>query len=154
MSSDDVGRQAHNAFAKECNNATYRLLAKEDRTAAETETMIDMAHAAKYHWAEGGGTPTNQVRADYLCSRAYAFAGRSEPALHHARRALAKAEELGLTDFDLAYVHEAMARALACAGDTDAARAELALATAVAIADAEDKEIIDADLAMPPWYGL
>ncbi len=154
MSSDDVGRQAHKAFAKECNNATYRLLDKADRSPAETGTMIDMAHAARYHWAEGGGTPTNQVRADYLCSRAYAFAGRPEPALHHARLALTQAEALGLADFDLAFVHEAMARALACAGDLEAARAELLVAKDVAIADPEDKEIFDADLAKEPWFGV
>ena len=52
---------------------------------AETQTMIDMAHAAKYHWGKVG-TPVNQVRGDYLCSRVYAFVGRAEPALHHARR--------------------------------------------------------------------
>ena len=46
MSSDDVGRQAHQAFAKECNNATYRLLDKAASSPEETETMIDMAHAA------------------------------------------------------------------------------------------------------------
>ena len=154
MSSDDVGRQAHQAFAKECNNATYRLLDKAARSPEETETMIDMAHAARYHWAEGGGTPTNQVRADYLCSRVYAFAGRSEPALHHARQALSEAEAIGLDDFDLAYVHEAMARALACAGEVEAAGAELATAMAVPIADPEDKEVFDADVAMEPWYGV
>ena len=154
MSSDDVGRQAHKAFAKECNNATYRLLDKAERSPTETQTMIDMAHAARYHWAEGGGTPTNQVRADYLCSRVYAFVGRSEPALHHARQAVTQAEAIGLEDFDLAYVHEAMARALACAGDLEAARSELVVARGVAIADAEDKEIFDADVAMQPWYGL
>lgn len=154
MSSDDVGRQAHKAFAKECNNATYRLLNKANRSPAETAAMIDMAHAARYHWGEGGGTATNQVRADYLCSRAYAFAGRSEPALHHARHAMTEAEASGLDDFDLAYVHEAMARALACAGDVEAARAELAIARGVAIADAEDKEIFDGDVATQPWYGV
>src|SRR5262245_51584804 len=154
MSTHDVGLEAHKAFAKDCNNATYGLLGKADRTPDETETMIDMAHAAKYHWAAAGGAPTNRVRAEYLCSRAYAFAGRSEPALHHARLAVVLAEDLGLDDFDLAFVHEAVARALACSGDADGARAEIAIAAAVPIADAEDKEIFDADLAAEPWYGI
>ncbi|HMK11731.1 MAG TPA: hypothetical protein VK461_09130 [Acidimicrobiales bacterium] len=154
MSTDDVGRQAHRAFAKDCNNGAYDLLARPDRTDAETEAMVDMAHAAKHHWHEGGGTPVNEVRAEYLLGRVYAFAGRSEPALHHAGRALARAEDLGLGDFDLAFAHEGLARALACGGDLDDARAELSVARAVPIADAEDKEIFDADAAAGPWFGL
>ena len=60
--------QWHRSLGVECNNGTYDLLEREDRTAAETQTMIDMAHAAKYHWGKVG-TPVNQVRGDYLCSR-------------------------------------------------------------------------------------
>ena len=145
--------QWHRSLGVECNNGTYDLLEREDRTTAETQTMIDMAHAAKYHWGKVG-TPVNQVRGDYLCSRVYAFVGRAEPALHHARRAVAEAEALGLADFDLAFVHEALARALACAGDADGARSELDLVRAISIADAEDREIFEADLAKEPWYGV
>ena len=145
--------QWHRSLGVECNNGTYDLLEREDRTAAEAQTMIDMAHAAKYHWGKVG-TPVNQVRGDYLCSRVYAFVGRAEPALHHARRAVAEAEALGLADFDLAFVHEALARALACAGDADGARSELDVVRAISIADAEDREIFEADLAKEPWYGV
>ena len=60
----------------------------------------------------------------------------------------------GLTDFDLAYAHEARARALACAGRLDDARAERDLAAATPIADDEDRAIVIADLADGPWYGL
>ena len=47
-----------------------------------------------------------------------------------------------------------MARALACAGEVEAAGTELATAMAVPIADPEDKEVFDADVAMEPWYGV
>ncbi len=145
--------QWHRSLGIECNNATYDLLEKDDRSDEETVAMIDMAHAAKYHWSKVG-TPVNQVRGDYLCSRAYAFVGRAEPSLHHARRAVEEAERIGLADFDLAFVHEAMARALACAGDHDGARRELEVVSSIPIADAEDKAIFDADLAKEPWYGV
>ena len=145
--------QWHRALGIECNNGTYDLLERDDRTDVENQTMIDMAHAAKFHWGKVG-TPVNQVRGHYLCSRVYAFVGRAEPALHHARRAVAEAEALGLADFDLAFVHEALARALACAGDDAGARSELDLARGVVIADAEDREIFEADLAKEPWYGI
>jgi uncharacterized protein YndB with AHSA1/START domain len=145
--------QWHRSLGIECNNGVYDLLDKQDRTDAETQMMVDTAHAAKYHWGKVG-TPVNQVRGDYLCSRVYACVGRAEPALHHARRAVADADSLGLADFDLAFVHEALARALACAGDAEAARRELDLVRAVVIADAEDREIFEADLAKEPWYGI
>ena len=60
----------------------------------------------------------------------------------------------GLVDFDLAYAHEARARALACLGRLDEAAAQLAAARAVEIADADDRAIVEGDLAAGPWYGL
>jgi hypothetical protein len=114
--------------------------------------MIDMAHAAKYHWRRVG-TPVNQVRGDYLCSRVYAFVGRAEPALHHARRAAAQAgSSVSRTSTSRSSTRHS--RALACAGDAEGARRELDLVRAVAIADAEDREIFDADLAKQPWFGI
>ncbi len=68
--------------------------------------------------------------------------------------AMAAVEAAGLDDFDRAYAHEARARALACLGRLDEAAVELKAAHAVPIADAEDKAILDADLAADPWYGL
>jgi hypothetical protein len=59
-----------------------------------------------------------------------------------------------LADFDLAYAHEATARALACLGRRDEAIAARAAATAVPIADIEDRNIVEADLAAEPWFGL
>jgi len=51
---------------------------------------------------------------------------------------------------------EAMARALACAGELDQAAAWYARASAAgaAIADDEDREIFTGDLATGPWFGL
>jgi hypothetical protein len=61
-----------------------------------------------------------------------------------------------VADFDHAYAAEAMARALACAGDLDQAAAWHARATAAGagIADDEDREIFTGDLATGPWFGL
>ena len=87
-------------------------------------------------------------------SRVHAVAGHGELALHHAERCREVVDAAGLDDFDLVYAHEARARALACLGRLDEAAVELAAAGAVAVADAEDKAIVDADLASEPWYGL
>jgi hypothetical protein len=117
--------------------------------------MVDAAHASQHHWREVGGPP--ETRGEWLVSHVYAVLGLPEPALHHARRCLELADGApGVADFDHAYAAEAMARALACAGDLDQAatwhsRATTASAT---VADDEDRRIFTDDLATGPWFGL
>ena len=108
------------------------------------------AYAAMYHWDRAARRgPENAVRGEYMIARAHAAVGRGEMALHHAAGAWPRARSAGLEDFDLAYAHEAIARALEAAGDSAGADAALAAARAVPIADAEDAAILDADLAIP-----
>jgi hypothetical protein len=54
------------------------------------------------------------------------------------------------------YAAEAMARALACAGDLDQAATWHSRATAAGatVADDEDRQIFTDDLATGPWFGL
>jgi DNA-binding transcriptional MerR regulator len=128
-------------------NGVWALLETEDRTRAQDDRMLHMAHASRYHW-EQVGTPANLARGEWQCSRVYAVLGRTEPALHHARRVLDICEEHGIGDWDLAFAHEALARAHALAGDRAAAEAARARAHAAAehIADPQDRELLEADL--------
>ena len=145
----------HRAFARSLNNLVWRLLARPDRSAADDARMVDAAHASQYHWRELGGPPA--TRGDWLVSHVYAVLGRPEPALHHARRCLEEAgAEPGVADFDHAYAAEAMARALACAGDLGQAAGWHSRATAAGatIADDEDRKLFTEDLATGPWFGL
>jgi len=117
--------------------------------------MVDAAHASQYHWREAGGPPA--TRGEWLVSHVYAILGRPEPARHHARRCLDLAgTEPGVADFDRAYAAEAMARALACAGDLSQAAGWHSRATAAGatIADDEDRKIFTEDLTTGPWFGL
>jgi hypothetical protein len=77
---------------------------------------------------------------------------RGEPALHHARRCLAICTEHGIGDWDLAYAHEALARAYAVAGDGKQALASRRDAEAAAeqIADEHDREHLERDLQTLP----
>jgi hypothetical protein len=61
-----------------------------------------------------------------------------------------------VADFDHAYAAEAMARALACAGDLDQAATWHSRATAAGatVTDDEDRKIFTDDLATGPWFGL
>jgi hypothetical protein len=94
----------------------------------------------------------NVVRGEWQCSRVYATLGRSEPALFHAERALAVCEANDIGDFDLAFCYEALARAHAVAGEADESRRwrRRGLEAVNNVADADDREILVADLASVP----
>jgi DNA-binding transcriptional MerR regulator len=140
-------------LAAELFNHTWTLLEMSDRTPEQDDEMLHCAHASRYHWGQlADATPSNLARGEWQCSRVYAVLGRSEPALWHARRCLAINEASGAGDWDIAAAYEAMARAYLTAGDPDAtadwkARATVALD---GIAGAEDREIIEGDLATLP----
>ena len=135
------------AHAIELFNRTWELLEAE-RTADDDEAMVNAAHASLHHWTEAGG-PVQRVRGDWLVSRVYCALGRAEPAMHHARLALAVCEAEGIGDFDLAYALEGVARAAGVGGDGATAAAYRARAQEVgaAIADAEDRAQFESDLA-------
>ena len=130
-------------------NGVWELLERPERTSAEDERMVHMAHASRFHWEEVG-TAVNIARGEWQCSRVYAVIGRAEPALHHARRALQVCRDNGFGDFDLGYAYEALARAHAVAGDADQAREWLARARTVEVAEDDDRELLAADLDTIP----
>jgi hypothetical protein len=146
----DADAEWHRSLGITANNSIWELLTKADRTAEEDEDMVARAYASLYHWARAARRgPENVARGEYMVARVQASLGRGELALHHARRSMAAVADHGLVDFDLAYAHEALARAFEASGDHAAADAELAKALEVPIADPEDKAILDADLAIP-----
>src|SRR4051812_47480029 len=132
-------------------NGVWRLMETEQRTPAQDDRMLHMAHASRYHW-EQVGTAANLARGEWLCSRVYAVLGRAEPARHHARRVFEICQENGIGDWDLAFAHEALARAAAVAGDRPAVERHLADARAAAaqISEADDRDQLLGDLATIP----
>jgi len=130
-------------------NGVWTLLRKEDRTPGEDAEMVHAAHASVYHWSRVG-THENLARGEWQVSRVYATLQRAEPALWHARRCLALCERHGMRDWDLGFAHEAMARAHAIAGESELVQRHLTAARAVAIEDAEDRDLLVADLATIP----
>jgi DNA-binding transcriptional MerR regulator len=149
----DIDAATHRALGVALYNHTWTLLEKADRTDAETDEMIHSAHASRFHWRRAEGSePVNLARGEWQCSRVYAVLGRAEPALWHALRCLAINEAAGNTDWDIASAYEAMARSNAVAGDLAAAADWKAKAAAAldGIADADDREVIEGDLATLP----
>ncbi|MEV8098021.1 MerR family transcriptional regulator [Kitasatospora sp. NPDC085879] len=143
--------ESERRLAVELFNGVWRLLEKEDRSVEEDDRMLHMAHASRHHWGQVG-QPVNLSRGEWQCSRVYSVLGRAEPALYHARRGLEICRAHGIGDWDLAFAHESVARALAVAGDREQARVwtEQALAAAEDIAEDEDRELVLTDLESIP----
>ena len=129
-------------------NHVWDLLEKPDRTVSEDDEMMHAAHACRYHWGTVG-EPVRWARGEWQCSRVYTVLGRFEPALHHARRCLELAVQYGLGPFDVGAAHEAIARSYRLIGDQAKTAEHLALgrAEAAKISDAEDRAVLDGDLA-------
>jgi hypothetical protein len=96
----------------------------------------------------------NLARGEWQVSRVYSVLGRAEPALYHARRCVEIYEEMasGREDWELGSAYEAMARALAVAGDRGASDEwrSRAVGELAKIADSEDRQVLEQDLATLP----
>jgi DNA-binding transcriptional MerR regulator len=149
----DLDPPTHRRLAVALFNHVWTLLERPDRTSADDDEMLHAAHASRSHWARAeGALPINLGRGEWQCSRVYAVLGRGEPALWHAKRCLAHAQDPSAEDWDLAAAYESMARASAVAGDPGAAADWKAKAVdaLAAIADPGEREIIEKDLATLP----
>ena len=120
----------------------------ESRSTADTEEMIHIAHASRYHWSKIG-KPVNLARGEWLLARVYAVAERPVEALYWAQRCRERCETVGLSAFDCAVSAEAVARALAVGGKKDEAQTwrNTAAEKAEEIEEEEDRKIFDEDLA-------
>ena len=148
MGADSRRPEEHRRLGIDLYNRTWTLMDSPG------DEMLHCAHASAYHWMQSGGTTANRARSEWLCSRVYALLGRSEAALHHARRCIELVESAPdeMEDWDLAAAHEALARAHLAAGEADEARRylELAREETAQIAEEDDRKHIEADLASLP----
>ncbi len=133
----------HLKTAKKCFNEVWDYLEKKDRGADDEQRMLNLAHAARYHWSFVG-TPKNLDVNDSLISRVYSTLKQSDLALGFAKSALKIFQENDLSDV-LHTGFEAMARAYATAKDYQSARnylkkAREQLDKALGL-DVEDKKI-------------
>ena len=138
----------HKQLGIDLFNFVWTLLDKKERTLEEDEAMLHAAHASRFHWSKVG-KPVNLARGDWQLSRVYSVLGRAEPALHHAKRTLDVCEKNAIGGFDIAFAHEALARASLLAGKKEDATRHLRVANDLTakIADKDDREILEKDLA-------
>ena len=149
----DLDRETHRALGAGLYNRTWQLLEREDRTPDEDDELVHTAHASAWHWRQAS-KGVQRARGEWLCARVYAVLGRGPAAVAHARRCLEllDAGPAGAEDWDRAAASEAMARALAVAGDEHGAARWRArtIAALEAISDPEDRAVIEQDLATQP----
>ena len=152
--SESLDEAAHRRLGVDLFNRTWTLMEQEQRTPEEDDEMLHCAHASAYHWLHAPHTAANRARSQWQCSRAHVLAGQPEGALHHAKRCLEIVQEHPeeMAEFDLPGAYEALARAHALAGHADESQRflELGRSAAAKIADADDRGIIEADLATVP----
>jgi uncharacterized protein YndB with AHSA1/START domain len=147
---DDPSGEWHRAQGVECNNSIWELVG-EPATPARDEELLRSAYASAYHWQRAArATPVNEVRALYMVAKVQLLVGQPALSYQYAQRCMTLTSELGLDDFDLAYAHESLARALQALGRTAEAAVEWETAKATPIADPEDQAIVDGDLAEGP----
>lgn len=154
-------RDMHRWFGIQLNNEMWKVI--EDETVGpgtpltDRERMLYSAYASAYHWRTVGNE-ANFARGEHLISRMAARLGEGQIALHHARRCLELVESHAdlMEDWDEAFAHEALARSHAAVGDTEKARTHLgrAIELTAAVAAPEDREVLEAELARGPWFGI
>ncbi len=150
-------KEAHLHFARQINGKVWELLGMSGRSPEQDMEMVHAAHASLHHWLQIGNAAHHQ-RGEWLIARVYIVLENPYAALRHARRCLKlttqNPEEM--EDFDVAYAHEALARASALSGDTDAARDYRTQARRAgdAIEVEEDRRLFLADFEGGDWYGV
>ena len=139
---------AHKFFSAHCFNRAWELIDKPKRTPEENEQMIQRTIASLWHWTQREDCTDQNLSIGYWqAARVYTLAGEPDNARKYAKLCL----DITPADdaFCLGYAHEAMARAEALAGNDELANEHLELARALAtqIEKAEDRKLLEDDLA-------
>lgn len=149
----EVTPDMHRTLAVSAYNSTWELLEipDDDRTSEQNEEMVRRAYASAYHWQRATGyAQLNEARSEWILSRVWRARGNAEMTMHYAEMCWVRTIALGLSDFDLAYALDAMARAFALAGDRERATEWWQRAMQVDIANDGDRTQLMADIGTAP----
>jgi hypothetical protein len=107
----------HRWFAVECNNRSWTLIERPERTADEDDELLLRAHAAAFHW-QAIGTEEQRALADLLLAHTHALIGRPDFASRYAGRAYGFFSAERREPWQRAFAEAAMAHAAAVSGRT------------------------------------
>jgi hypothetical protein len=129
-------------FAVEANNKGWSLVELADRTAGQTDEMLDAAHASAHLWSEIG-TELNRARGYMLLGFAHGLAGDGNLAKRYARMSLDYFTAHDCPDWEIAFAHAGMACAASAVHDAAMHAGHYAEARRLAdrIANPEDRAI-------------
>jgi hypothetical protein len=142
MTLTDEEREFHRKTAVKCFNGTWDLMDKKKRSPGESQEMLGLAHASRYHWSLVG-KPRNTAISDWQVSRVYATIGEPGLALSYAKSCLETCRKARLSDI-LCTAYEAMARAYAVGKDQRSAKSYVSKALRqldASGASAEDRKV-------------
>ncbi|HLC03665.1 MAG TPA: hypothetical protein VJK02_11555 [Anaerolineales bacterium] len=153
----DPTQDTHRELAKQANSRAWLLLRKAERSPAEDAELVEAAYASLYHW-RFAGTEVNRQRGLWLVAHVHTVLGDAAQAMKYAQACLELTNEYEdrMQDFDIAYAQEGISRAMALAGDYDAARDHMAMAQEAGdrILGPEDKSIFMGDFETGNWHGV
>jgi len=146
---DDIAKW-HRWFAIECNNRAWQLAEQADRSARETDEMLETAHAAALHW-RAVGTELHVIRARLLLAHVLALVD-DRLAMAHARASFDHLTSRSRPDWELAFAHAVLANAARVSGERTLHERHYREAARLgdAIAGAEDKRIFMASFVRIP----
>jgi len=157
MDNDKEALELHKKIAIETNGKAWSLLEKERRSPDEDLLLIEAASTSLYHWRIAG-TAVHAQRGEWLLARIFSLLEKPDFALAHAQNCLAitQAQPDMMADFDVAYAHEGMARALALNNELQKASEYLQQAREMGekIQNPEDRQIFATDLISGSWFGM
>ena len=160
MDDEDEEQRTHRRFGGKFNNEVWDLLdGGVDRHSPrdQQDRVLYGAYASLRHWLEAGGV-CEHARGEHLVSRAAVTVGYADIAVRHARRCLELVEGSpeAMADWDAPLAHEAVARALAAAGDRPGAEYHMteALRLTKKVEDPDDRAVLEQQLATGPWFDL
>jgi tetratricopeptide (TPR) repeat protein len=137
----------HKFYSAGCFNQAWDLIDKPQRSAEENESMIQLAHAALWHWSQRPDCSDKNLSIGYWqLSRIHALLGDGPTAGKYAKICLEKTPKDDA--FLLGYAFEALARAELTQGNPDKAKEHHAEASRLSkgIQEAESKQLLLSDL--------
>ena len=153
----------HRRLGVDLNNSTWDVLARgglpPEASDDQRDELLYGAYASAYHWRHAEGfTVANQARGEHLISRSATSIGRFVAGLDHGMRCLELCVHHpdDVEDWDFAFAHEAIARALAGLGKRRDARQQRRVAKekGEAIVDPGDRKVFLEEFAREPWFGI
>ncbi len=144
--------QDHKKLSADCFNRAWELLDKKDRTKEDGERMVSLAHASLAHWRMRDDCTDRNLSIGYWqLSRVYAVLGQGNNAECYGGLCLRVSGQE--PPFYVAYAHEALARAALLNERRELFEKHLAEARALAVkvTDADEKKMLEDDLATLLW---